>query len=162
MLLNNRAGLILNIPIKDVIPTGAVGQGFTSRILFVWAGGRRKRVPIPTWGVAHQALKNNLIHDLREIGKLHGDFTFSKDGLRLYRKNYMERPEPEEEFGEEEELNLNLLRTVDELELSVRSANCLQNADIRFIGDLVQKSEGEMLRTKNFGRKSLNEIIDWI
>ncbi len=56
------------------------------------------------------------------------------------------------------ELNENLFRTVDELELSVRSANCLQNADLRFIGELVQKSEAEMLKTKNFGRKSLNEI----
>jgi DNA-directed RNA polymerase subunit alpha len=51
-----------------------------------------------------------------------------------------------------------LYRPVDELELSVRSANCLQNADIKFIGELVQKTESEMLRTKNFGRKSLNEI----
>lgn len=55
-------------------------------------------------------------------------------------------------------LNENLFRSVDELELSVRSANCLKNAEIRYIGDLVQKSEGEMLKTKNFGRKSLNEI----
>jgi DNA-directed RNA polymerase subunit alpha len=47
---------------------------------------------------------------------------------------------------------------VDELELSVRSANCLKNANIRLIGDLVQRSEAEMLKTKNFGRKSLNEI----
>jgi DNA-directed RNA polymerase subunit alpha len=47
---------------------------------------------------------------------------------------------------------------VDELELSVRSANCLQNANIRYIGELVQKTEPEMLKTKNFGRKSLNEI----
>jgi len=47
---------------------------------------------------------------------------------------------------------------VDELELSVRSANCLKNAEIRYIGDLVQKTEAEMLKTKNFGRKSLNEI----
>ena len=56
------------------------------------------------------------------------------------------------------ELNENLFRTVDELELSVRSANCLQNADLRYIGELVQKTEAEMLKTKNFGRKSLNEI----
>jgi len=55
-------------------------------------------------------------------------------------------------------LNENLNRSVDELELSVRSYNCLKNADIRTIGELIQKSESEMLKTKNFGRKSLNEI----
>lgn len=55
-------------------------------------------------------------------------------------------------------VNENLLRKVDELELSVRSTNCLENADIKYIGELVQRSENEMLRTKNFGRKSLNEI----
>ena len=54
--------------------------------------------------------------------------------------------------------NSNLLKKVEELELSVRSANCLKNDNIIYIGDLVQKSEGEMLRTPNFGRKSLNEI----
>jgi DNA-directed RNA polymerase subunit alpha len=64
-------------------------------------------------------------------------------------------PEPE---IKEERSNENLLRTVNELELSVRSANCLQNANIRLIGDLVQRSESEMLKTKNFGRKSLKEI----
>jgi DNA-directed RNA polymerase subunit alpha len=55
-------------------------------------------------------------------------------------------------------LNDNLFRSVDELEFSVRSQNCLQNADIKYIGELVQKSEQEMLKTKNFGHKSLNEI----
>ncbi len=59
---------------------------------------------------------------------------------------------------EAEPLNENLFRCVDELELSVRSANCLQNADIKYIGELVQRSEAEMLKTKNFGRKSLLEI----
>ncbi|OHE54807.1 MAG: DNA-directed RNA polymerase subunit alpha [Thermodesulfovibrio sp. RBG_19FT_COMBO_41_18] len=54
--------------------------------------------------------------------------------------------------------NVNLLKSVEELELSVRSYNCLKNADIKTIADLVQKTEQEMLRTKNFGRKSLNEI----
>lgn len=55
-------------------------------------------------------------------------------------------------------LNENLFRRIEEIELSVRSANCLENADIKYIGELVQKTEAEMLRTKNFGRKSLNEI----
>jgi DNA-directed RNA polymerase subunit alpha len=58
----------------------------------------------------------------------------------------------------EEPLNENLFRSVDELELSVRSANCLQNANITLIGELVQKTEQDMLKTKNFGRKSLKEI----
>ena len=55
-------------------------------------------------------------------------------------------------------LNENLYRRIDELELSVRSSNCLENADIKYIGELVSRTEAEMLRTKNFGRKSLNEI----
>ncbi|MEE9613086.1 MAG: DNA-directed RNA polymerase subunit alpha, partial [Desulfatiglandales bacterium] len=74
--------------------------------------------------------------------------------------NFEEEPEPvqEEEEEEEEKLNQNLFRPVSELELSVRSANCLKNANITLIGELVQKTEPEMLKTKNFGRKSLNEI----
>ncbi|MCX8117910.1 MAG: DNA-directed RNA polymerase subunit alpha [Desulfobacterota bacterium] len=64
-------------------------------------------------------------------------------------------PEPQEEA---EPLNENLFRSVDELELSVRAANCLKHANIKLIGDLVQKTEAEILATKNFGRKSLNEI----
>jgi DNA-directed RNA polymerase subunit alpha len=63
-----------------------------------------------------------------------------------------------EERTSEPPFNRNLLRKVDELELSVRSANCLKNDNIVYIGDLVQKTEAEMLRTPNFGRKSLNEI----
>ncbi|EDM76412.1 DNA-directed RNA polymerase subunit alpha [Plesiocystis pacifica SIR-1] len=60
--------------------------------------------------------------------------------------------------SEQDKLNDVLWRSVDELELSVRSANCLQNANIHYIGDLVQRTEAEMLKTKNFGRKSLKEI----
>src|SRR5262249_44888088 len=69
-----------------------------------------------------------------------------------------EEPAPVEAPKEEAKLNENLFRSVDELELSVRSANCLQQANIRTIGDLVQRTEAEMLKTKNFGRKSLKEI----
>ena len=74
--------------------------------------------------------------------------------------NFQEEPEPleTEDHEDEEKLNANLFRPVSELELSVRSANCLKNASITYIGELVQKTEAEMLKTKNFGRKSLNEI----
>jgi len=71
-----------------------------------------------------------------------------------------EEPQAAQPEAKHEEIpfNKNLLRKVDELELSVRSANCLKNDNIVYIGDLVQKTEAEMLRTPNFGRKSLNEI----
>jgi len=69
-------------------------------------------------------------------------------------------PVPEQEDSEKQKINENLYRSVEELELSVRSANCLKNAQINLIGELVQKTEAEMLKTQNFGRKSLNEIKD--
>lgn len=69
-----------------------------------------------------------------------------------------EEPEPEGTVEEEQEFNENLFKRVDELELSVRSQNCLQNAGIEYIYQLVERTEAEMLKTKNFGRKSLNEI----
>src|SRR5262245_19838250 len=82
-----------------------------------------------------------------------------KDQLSIF-INFEETAEPVEETVSEEaaKMNENLDKSVDELELSVRSANCLQNANIRYIGELVQKTEAEMLKTKNFGRKSLKEI----
>lgn len=84
-----------------------------------------------------------------------------KEQMAIFINFDEEKAEPEIEQGVEEEappLNENLYRSVEDLELSVRSANCLKNADIHFIGQLVQKTEAEMLKTKNFGRKSLNEI----
>jgi len=82
-----------------------------------------------------------------------------KEQLQIF-INFEETVEPIEEAMIEElpKLNSNLYRRVDELELSVRSANCLQNASIKYIGELCERSEPEMLKTKNFGRKSLNEI----
>ena len=81
-----------------------------------------------------------------------------QDQLQLFIN--FEDPEVKKSVEEHDHLpfNRNLLRKVDELELSVRSANCLKNDNIIYIGDLVQKSEADMLRTPNFGRKSLNEI----
>ncbi len=85
-----------------------------------------------------------------------------KDQLSIF-ITFEEEEETEISYSEETEeeretVNENLLRSVDELELSVRSANCLKHANIKLIGDLVQKTEAEILATKNFGRKSLNEI----
>jgi DNA-directed RNA polymerase subunit alpha len=82
-----------------------------------------------------------------------------KDHMAIF-INFEEVPEAAEEPGERalNQMNEILNRSVEELELSVRSYNCLKNANIQTIGDLVQKTEAEMLRTKNFGRKSLNEI----
>ncbi|MFZ9470301.1 MAG: DNA-directed RNA polymerase subunit alpha C-terminal domain-containing protein, partial [Rickettsiales bacterium] len=68
--------------------------------------------------------------------------------------------EPVKEVTIEPEFNKNLLKTIEELELSVRSYNCLKNENIIYVGDLVSKSELEMLKTANFGRKSLNELKD--
>ena len=81
-----------------------------------------------------------------------------QDQLQLFINFEEPQAVQRDEGGPEPAFNPNLLRKVDELELSVRSANCLKNDNIVYIGDLVQKSEAEMLRTPNFGRKSLNEI----
>lgn len=81
-----------------------------------------------------------------------------QDQLQLFINFEEPSKEVVEESREELPFNRNLLRKVDELELSVRSANCLKNDNIIYIGDLVQKTEADMLRTPNFGRKSLNEI----
>ena len=82
-----------------------------------------------------------------------------QDQLQIF-ISFEEEDDEKQEVENELEYNPFLLKTVDELELSVRSRNCLQNDNIVYIGDLVSKTESEMLRTQNFGRKSLNEIKD--
>lgn len=92
-------------------------------------------------------------------------FSFEKEDVSAGQESVPSSQETEEEPGsinyyseEPMDVNENLLKSVEELELSVRSYNCLKNANIRTLAELVQKTEHEMLRTKNFGRKSLNEI----
>lgn len=81
-----------------------------------------------------------------------------QDQLQIFITFEEPKPAVVEEGKPELPFNPALLKKVDELELSVRSANCLKNDNIVYIGDLIQKTESEMLRTPNFGRKSLNEI----
>lgn len=87
--------------LKDTIPASAVGQGFTSRIFFVWGDKRRKRVPIPIWGAGQQMLKNNLIADLKQIMKVRGEFAFTPESLKMYTEFYDKALEPEEEYEDE-------------------------------------------------------------
>jgi DNA-directed RNA polymerase subunit alpha len=130
-------------PIKKVnytVTNARVGQitDYDKLTLEVWTDGSLN----PEEAVAHSA-------------------KILKEQLSIF-VSFEEEEEAETAYSEDEEekeaFNENLLRSVDELELSVRSANCLKHANIKLIGDLVQKTEAEILATKNFGRKSLNEI----
>jgi DNA-directed RNA polymerase subunit alpha len=130
-------------PIKKVnytITNARVGQitDYDKLTLEIWTDGSLS----PEEAVAHSAkiLKNQLSIFITFEEEEEGEMAISG------------------EQDEIEKLNENLFRSVDELELSVRSANCLKHANIKLIGDLVQKTEAEILATKNFGRKSLNEI----
>ena len=130
-------------PIKKVnytVTNARVGQvtDYDKLTLEVWTDGSLN----PEEAVAHAA---KILKDQLSIF-----ITFEEE-----EETEISCPEDEEE---RETVNENLLRSVDELELSVRSANCLKHANIKLIGDLVQKTEAEILATKNFGRKSLNEI----
>jgi DNA-directed RNA polymerase subunit alpha len=129
-------------PIKKVnysVTNARVGQitDYDKLILEVWTDGSLN----PEEAIAHAA---KILKDQLSIF-----ITFEEEEEEV--------PYPEDE-EEKEAFNENLLRSVDELELSVRSANCLKHANIKLIGDLVQRTEAEILATKNFGRKSLNEI----
>lgn len=129
------------IKVKFVVSNARVGQmtDYDKLTMEVWTDGSAK----PEDAVAFAA-------------------KIVKEQLSIF-INFDEESEPqhlEEAADDESKVNENLYRTVDELELSVRSANCLKNAGIKLIGELVSKSEAEMLKTQNFGRKSLNEIKD--
>jgi len=129
-------------PIKKVnytVTNARVGQitDYDKLILELWTDGSLN----PEEAVAHAA---KILKDQLSIF-----ITFEEE------EEEISYPEDDEQ---KEATNENLVRSVDELELSVRSANCLKHANIKLIGDLVQKTEAEILATKNFGRKSLNEI----
>ncbi len=114
--------------------------------------------------VGQQTDYDKLLFDIETDGTVTPEdaIAFGARILTEQLKPFINFDEPEPEIEEDLESVLpfsrNLLKKVDELELSVRSANCLKNDNIVYIGDLVQKTEPEMLRTPNFGRKSLNEI----
>jgi DNA-directed RNA polymerase subunit alpha len=124
--------------VNHVVTNARVGQrtDYDSLMMEIWTNGSID----PRSAVAQAA---HILLDQLGI--------FVGEGL-LLEEEEPQREEPKSKFND------NLFRRIEEIELSVRSANCLENADIKFIGELVQKTEAEMLRTKNFGRKSLNEI----
>ena len=133
-------------PIRKVnvtVENARVGRvtDFDKLILEIWTDGSVK--PEDALALAAKNLKDHLSIFINFDETVYDD------------KGQEESDETEENTSS---VNRNLLRNVSELELSVRAANCLKNANIRTIGDLVQKTEMEMLKTKNFGRKSLNEI----
>ena len=129
-------------PIKKVtyvVGTARVGQiaDYDKLTFEIWTDG--SITPEDSVGIAAKILKEQLTPFIN----------FEEE---------VEEPERMEIIHPEEQINQNLYKSVEELELSVRSANCLKNANIRHIWELVQRTEPEMLKTKNFGRKSLNEI----
>lgn len=126
--------------VNTVVSNARVGQrtDYDKLVLEVWTDGSVD----PRFAVAQAA---HILID--QLG------LFMGEGL------IVEEEEPKD-VEPRKKLNDNLFRRIEEIELSVRSANCLENADIKYIGELVQKTEGAMLSTKNFGRKSLNEIKD--
>jgi DNA-directed RNA polymerase subunit alpha len=133
-------------PIKKVafwVESARVGQAtdYDRLIMEVWTDGSVK--PKQAVTQAASILKNHIAL-----------FSLDEEEEAMMEEVNLERGENEDPVV----LNDNLFKSVDELELSVRAANCLKNADIRRIADLVQRTEQEMLRGKNFGRKSLNEI----
>ncbi len=130
----------------------------------IYSPVRRVTYKIDTARVGQQTDYDKLIMDIETDGSIMPEDALALSA-RILQDQFQrfinfEEPEPEEEEEVESALpfNRNLLRKVEELELSVRSANCLKNDNVVYIGDLVQKTEAEMLRTPNFGRKSLNEI----
>ncbi|MBI4682336.1 MAG: DNA-directed RNA polymerase subunit alpha [Nitrospirae bacterium] len=147
-------------PIKKVnfwVEEARVGRStdYDKLIVEVWTDGSIT----PKVAVSQAA---NILQEHLSLFSLKGETV--AEAIPVVADNVEQNPGFSDDFFDEEpfEVNDNLLKSVEELELSVRSYNCLKNANIRTLADLVQKTEQEMLRTKNFGRKSLNEIKELI
>ncbi len=147
-------------PIKKVnfwVEEARVGRStdYDKLIVEVWTDGSIT----PKVAVSQAA---NILQEHLSLFSLEGETV--EEEIPVVADNVVQNTGFSDDFFDEEpfEENDNLLKSVEELELSVRSYNCLKNANIRTLADLVQKTEQEMLRTKNFGRKSLNEIKELI
>ncbi len=121
------------------------------------------------YGVTSARVKNNFNYDKLAVEIETDGSVTPRDALayaamilrehtRFFINFSIEEEMEDRSSDQQEEVNWNMYKTIDDLDLSVRSYNCLKNANIRYVGELVKRSENEMLKTKNFGRKSLNEI----
>ena len=144
---------------KNDIPTGFIAMDS------LYSPIRRVNYTVSNARVGQRTDYDQLTLEIWTNGSLRPDDAIAlgskiiKEQMQVF-INFNETSEPAEQPDKavDHQLNEHLFKSVDDLELSVRSANCLKNANIQYIGELVTKSEAEMLKTKNFGRKSLNEI----
>lgn len=149
-------------PIKKVnywVEDARVGRStdYDKLIMEIWTDGSIN----PQTAISQAA---NILNEHLSVFLLEPEIVEEDMPVSVDNESIEQNPEFTNDYFADEsaELNLNLLKNVEELELSVRSYNCLKNANIRTLAELVQKTEQEMLRTKNFGRKSLNEIKELI
>jgi DNA-directed RNA polymerase subunit alpha len=151
------------IPAEQLVEEGMPAQAIPIDAIF--SPIRKVNFRVENTRVGQSTDYDRLIMEVHTDGSIHPEDALAhaakllKDHLQIF-INFREEEEPETAPVDEERLKIldALHRSVDELELSVRSYNCLKNANIRTIRELVQKTEAEMLKTRNFGRKSLNEI----
>lgn len=151
------------VPAEQQVEEGMPTQAIPIDAIF--SPIRKVNFRVENTRVGHSTDYDRLLIEVHTDGSIYPEDALAhaakilKDHLQIF-INFREEAEPEVSPVDEERLKMleNLNRSVDELELSVRSYNCLKNANIRTIRELVQKTESEMLKTRNFGRKSLNEI----
>jgi DNA-directed RNA polymerase subunit alpha len=162
ILIRSGKGYITSDLIKDSLPVGMIP------IDAVFSPVKKVSFSVSDTRVGQRSDFNKLVLEISTNGAVTSEDSLAyaakilKDQLSVF-INFQEiddELQTTETVKMDARLNENLYKSVDELELSVRAANCLENAAIRYIGELVVRSESEMLKTKNFGRKTLNEIKD--